>query len=206
MRDRLVQVILNPFWVVPPTIFIEDKVEELRWMTPNQVRAYFNLHNYEAWNQNFTRKLDPGLIDWWSMGPETDKTVFIRQKPHLGNALGVVKFLLTNSFSIYLHDTNMRELFVEPRRQLSSGCIRLEKPFDLAEYLLRGTEWTRAKIEATVAKPGEVLDKSTKINLANPIPVYIIPLTSQLTSDGILRFVEDVYDHNRTILYYIGSL
>jgi murein L,D-transpeptidase YcbB/YkuD len=206
MADRLIYVNLNPFWIVPPTVFFEDKVEDLRWLTPNQVRAYFKLHNYEAFNETFTRKLDPGLIDWWTMTPETDAKIYIRQRPHLGNALGVVKFMLTNSFSIYMHDTNQRELFREPQRLLSSGCVRLEKPIDLATYLLAGTEWTREKIEATVAKPGEVLDRDTKVYLKQSIPVYLVPLTSQMTSDGVIRFAEDSYSHNQTILYYVGGL
>lgn len=199
MIDRMSKVILNPFWVVPPTIFIEDKVEEIKKLAPSQVNAYFAQRNYEVWNSNFTKRLDPSTINWWAFDPDNDPKIYIRQKPHMGNALGVVKFLLNNSFSIYLHDTNQRELFAEANRQLSSGCVRVERPMDLAEYMLRGTEWTREKIESTVAKPGEVLEKDTPITLKNSMAVYLVPLTSTYTSDGVIRFAQDTYGHNKLI-------
>lgn len=208
MRDEIVTVILNPSWVVPPTIFMQDKVEEIKNLPYWEINNYFNSHNYEVWNKNFTKRIDPATIDWWGISAGTvAPDIYIRQKPHLGNALGVVKFELTNSFSIYLHDTNQRELFAEPQRQISSGCIRLEKPFDLAEYLLQGTQWTRPVIEATVAKPGEVLNKSTEISLKKEqrMPVYLAYLTSQMSSDGVIRFVIDSYDQNSDIRRYLAS-
>lgn len=200
MKDQIVRVILNPYWVVPPTIFMEDKVTEIRGLPRWQIRDYFEDRNYEIWNHNFTKRLDPQSINWWSLDPDLDEKIYIRQKPHYWNALGVVKFDLTNSFSIYLHDTNQRELFTDPLRLLSSGCIRLERPLDLAEYLLQGTTWDRATIEASVAKPGEVMKRDTPIRLKNPMPVYTVFLTSQLTSDNILRFTNDIYNQNEVIL------
>lgn len=197
MRDKVVQVVINPYWVVPPTIFKEDKVEEIKNLTPSQINAYFDSKNFEVWNSNLSRKLDPASIDWWSVGD--DPEILIRQKPHTGNALGVLKFMLTNSLAIYLHDTNQPELFTEAARQLSSGCVRLEKPFDLAEYLLRGTEWTRPVIEHYAAKPGEVMQNDTKISLDQPTAVYLIFLTSQMSSDGVIRFMEDTYQQNSRI-------
>ncbi len=198
MRDKVVQVVINPYWVVPPTIFKEDKVEEIRNLTPSQISAYFESKNFEVWNSNLSRKLDPASIDWWSVGGD-NPDILIRQKPHTGNALGVLKFMLTNSLAIYLHDTNQPELFAEASRQLSSGCVRLEKPFDLAEYLLRGTEWTRQVIEHYAAKPGEVMQNDTKITLEQPTSVYLIFLTSQMSSDGVIRFMEDTYQQNSRI-------
>lgn len=198
MKDRVVQVVINPYWVVPPTIFKEDKVEEIRNLTSSQINDYFASRNYEVWNSNLSRKLDPSSIDWWSVGGDSPD-ILIRQKPHTGNALGVLKFMLTNSLAIYLHDTNQPELFSEASRQLSSGCVRLEKPFDLAEYLLRGTEWTREVIEHYAAKPGQVMENDTKIALEQPTPVYLIFLTSQMSTDGVIRFMEDTYQQNSRI-------
>jgi murein L,D-transpeptidase YcbB/YkuD len=206
MKDRMEYVIFNPFWIVPPTIFIEDKVEEIRKLNRWQINAYFNSHQYEVWNRAFTQRLDPASIDWWSITEYTPVEFFIRQKPHLGNALGVVKFMLGNSFSIYMHDTNQRELFAEPNRLLSSGCVRLEKPVDLAEYVLLGTAWDRPAIEDVLAKPGEVLSTDTKVPLTNHIPVYLVNLTSQLNSDRVLRFTEDAYNQNTRIGTYLKSL
>ena len=200
MSDRITYIVLNPYWVVPPTIFREDKMEEIRSLDPSQVNAYFESRNYEVWNRAFTKKIDPSTIDWWKDNPNLDMEIYIRQKPSTANALGVLKFMMTNSFAIYLHDTNQPELFSSARRQISSGCVRLERPFDLAEYLLRGTKWTRAEIENHVAKPGEVMSRDTRVNLAQAMPVYMAALTSQLSSDGVTRFTEDIYKQNARLI------
>lgn len=199
MMDKIVYVVINPFWVVPPTIFREDKVEDIKKLQPWEITEYFASKNYEVWNSSFTQRVDPTTIDWWNMNVDDDAQYFIRQKPWLGNALGVLKFMMTNSFAIYLHDTNMRELFVENQRLLSSGCIRVEKPLDLAEYLLAGTPWTRDVIDRYTAKPGEVLEAETRVALKTPVPVYLAFLTSQMASDGVTRFVDDDYRQNARI-------
>ncbi|UXR64897.1 L,D-transpeptidase family protein [Bdellovibrio bacteriovorus] len=200
MKDKIVYLVINPFWVVPPTIFREDKVEEIKNLWPWEIRQYFDSHNYEVWNKSFTQKLDPASIDWYNMDPNQDANIYIRQRPHRMNALGSLKFMMTNSYAIYLHDTNQRELFVEPHRLLSSGCVRVEKPVDLAEYLMRGTAWDRRAIERYMAKPGEVLDNDTRVQLKQPMPVYMVFLTSQLSSDGVLRFAEDSYKQGTRLL------
>lgn len=208
MRDEIVKVIFNPYWVVPPTIFLHDKVEDLKGLTPEEITLYFNKYHYEVWDKVFRVPIDPATVDWKGISEgTTPPDIYIRQKPHLGNALGVLKFELTNSFAIYLHDTNQRELFKEPQRHLSSGCVRLEKPFDLAEYLLQGTPWDRTAIETIVARPGEIVPKPTEVSLGKDktVPVYIIYLTSQMSSDGIVRFVEDQYGQNEVIGRFISG-
>ncbi|MEK2644258.1 L,D-transpeptidase family protein [Bdellovibrio sp. BCCA] len=202
MRDEVVRVIINPFWVVPPTIFSEDKVNDLKKLSKAQVAEYFTSHNYEVWDSSFRRKIDPTTVDWMGISEgRVPPDIQIRQLPHLGNALGVLKFDLTNSFAIYLHDTNQRELFDTPMRQVSSGCIRLEKPLDLAEFLLEDTPWDRATIQAVMARPGEVLTKSTELPIpkAKITPVYTAYLTSTISSDGVVRFVDDIYGQNAAV-------
>lgn len=196
MKDRIVYIVVNPFWVVPPTIFREDKLEEIKNLWPWEVRAYFDARHYQLWNKSFTQQLDPASVDWYNMDPNQDANMYIRQRPHRMNALGSLKFMMTNSYAIYLHDTNERGLFAEPQRLRSSGCVRVEKPVELAEYLLKGTDWDRAVLERYMAKPGEVLDSDTKVQLKRPIPVYMAFLTSQRSSDGVLRFAEDSYRQN----------
>lgn len=200
MKDKIVYLVINPFWVVPPTIFREDKVEEIKNLWPWEIRQYFESRHYEVWNKSFTQKLDPASIDWYNMDPSQDANIYIRQRPHRMNALGSLKFMMTNSYAIYLHDTNQRELFVEPHRLLSSGCVRVEKPVDLAEYLMRGTAWDRQAIERYMAKPGEVLNNETRVQLKQHMPVYMVFLTSQQSSDGVLRFAEDSYKQGTRLL------
>lgn len=200
MKDKIVYIVINPFWVVPPTIFREDKVEEIKNLYPWEIRQYFDTRHYQVWNKSFTQRIDPASIDWYNMDPNQDVNIYIRQQPHRMNALGSLKFMMTNSYAIYLHDTNQRELFVEPQRLLSSGCVRVEKPVELAEYLLKETEWDRTAIERYMAKPGEVLDDDTKVQVKKQMPVYMVFLTSQLSSDGVLRFAEDTYKQGTRLL------
>ncbi|WP_413559541.1 L,D-transpeptidase family protein [Bdellovibrio sp. HCB209] len=209
MQDKVVKVILNPFWTVPPTIFSEDKVNDLKVLTKAQIREYFDSHHYEVWTSDFRRRIDPTTIDWMGLSQgRVNYDISIRQLPHLGNALGVVKFDLTNGFLIYLHDTNQRELFDVPMRQLSSGCMRLEKPFDLAEYLLEDTAWDRKTIESMVARPGEVMSKSTEIPIpkSKQVSVYTAYLTSMMSSDDVVRFVDDIYGQNTAIKSFLTPL
>jgi len=200
MKDKVMAVVINPFWVVPPTIFREDKIEELRHLSKDKVGDYFYDHHYEVWDRYFTRQINPTLIDWKNLDPQADANFYIRQQPHKENVLGQLKFVLNNNFAIYLHDTNQPALFKEPQRLLSSGCVRLERPMELAEYLLKGTEWNRQMIEQEMAGPGEVMAGETKITLDTPVPVYMIYLTTQLSSDGAIRFSDDPYDQNTNVL------
>jgi len=198
MVDKIYQVILNPFWTIPPTVFLKDKVEALQGLGPWEIREFFDRNHYYVVSENFRTQYDPTTIDWHNI---TSSRVgfFIRQRPNYSNALGVVKFSLTNGEAIYLHDTGERELFNQSNRLLSSGCVRVEKPIDLAEYVLRGTQWNRFAIENHVARPGEVLSRETPIEIKNTIPVYMLPVTSHYASDGVMRFTADVYGHNQAI-------
>lgn len=209
MRDQIVRVIINPYWVVPPTIFYEDKVKDLANLTPEQIRDYFASHHYEAWSGDFKQRIDPTTINWGEISKGAGSpNIFIRQLPHLGNALGALKFDLTNDFAIYLHDTNQRELFNSAMRQLSSGCIRLERPLDLAEYLLEETPWDRTRIESMMARPNEIIAKPTEITVPTNkrIPVYTVYLTSMMNSDKVIRFSEDLYGQNLKIAQTMVSL
>lgn len=189
--DKITYIVVNPFWVVPPTVFKEDKLSDLRSLSAGQVANYFAKNHYEVWNKAFTRKINPSSIDWGWIDGNAD--LYIRQKPGLHNALGVLKFMMTNNFAIYLHDTNQRELFAQAERQLSSGCVRVEKPYDLAEHLLKGTKWDRWSLENQTGQPGQVLSKDTNVTLPKPMPVFMNFQTSQLSSDGVMRFAEDSY-------------
>lgn len=205
MRDKVTHLVMNPTWTVPPTVFLNDKVEAIKNLDSSGIRKYFDENSFEVFSSDFTRTIDPTTINWRGIN-SSSVNFYIRQKPSYMNALGVVKFMMTNPYAIYLHDTNQRELFSEAQRLRSSGCVRLEKPLDLAEYLLAGTEWSRSQIESFVVKPGEKIEKETRVNLKNPIYVYLIPVTSQMNSDGVIRFVEDSYGHNQLILNQVRGL
>lgn len=200
MIDRIAYLVFNPTWTVPPTVFLNDKVQLIKNLDHEGIRKYFSDNFFRVLAPDFKTEYDPTTINWKGINSAA-VNFYIQQKPNYMNALGVVKFMLTNPYAIYLHDTNRRDLFQEAARLQSSGCIRLEKPLDLAEYLLADLPyWSRSQIENFVVKPGQVLDKETTVNLKKTLPVYLMPLTSQLNSDGVLRQTIDTYNHNQSIL------
>lgn len=118
-----------------------------------------------------------------------------RQPPGPTNALGRVKLVMGNPYAIYLHDTNAKKLFDTKARAYSHGCIRTEDAVGFAATLLDGTEWTREKINQTVAS-----GKATQANLATPIPVYIVYFTVAATSDGPPMSYADMYGRDKPVL------
>ena len=205
MRDEIYYLVMNPTWTVPITIFSEDKlplIQGLALQGPEAVRSWFFENRFKVLTKDLKTELDPASIDWINLNPKAS-AIYIQQQPGYDNALGVVKFMMRNPYSIYFHDTNDRNLFAtKSNRLISSGCLRLPFPIDFAEYLLKGTKWDRYAIEDHVAKPGEIKDDDTTVLLpqANRLPVYIISITARLGDDGVMRFTQDHYQQNLALL------
>ncbi len=156
-------IVFSPYWNVPKSII---KKELLPAMAKN--KKYLSQHNME-WNEGN-----------------------IRQKPGPKNSLGLVKFLFPNSKSIYLHDTPSKNLFSEEKRAFSHGCIRLEKPKELANLIMKGDKnWSPEKIDAAMNK-----GKETWYALKNKIPVYIGYFTAWVDNEGDIHFYDDVYSRD----------
>lgn len=192
MKDKIRSVILNPTWTATMNIFFNDKLPILK-KNPN----YLTENNYKVISLKTDEEIDPAFIDWNNV-TRANIDFQIVQQPSYNNALGVVKFPMTNKYSIYLHDTGDRHLFKNNYRLISSGCIRLEKPLDFAEYLLTGTSWTRDRIEAIVAKPGERIEKDTGIRLSKALTVYLLSITVSQTGNKI-QFFDDYYGLNEAL-------
>lgn len=206
MRDEVTSVVLNPKWTVPPTVFAEDKVTALREIIQTQgwmgVDSWFAKGRYTVVDDQLRRQLSPSSIDWMNLNPAT-ANFYIVQTPGYDNALGVAKVMLNNPWAIYLHDTNDRDLFSNSMRARSSGCIRMQYPLDMAEYLLRNTKWNRPAIDAFVPHNSfDVRDKETwvKIPQENKLPVYTLSITARMDNDNVIRFTQDVYKQNAAIL------
>jgi L,D-transpeptidase YcbB len=122
--------------------------------------------------------------------------LFVRQNPGPKNSLGLVKFIFPNNYNIYMHDTPEQEFFSKTRRDFSHGCIRLEKPADMAVWVLRDNpgDWTLDRVRA--AMNGSA---SQQVNLTHPIPVLIIYATVIVTGDGLVHFYDDIYGHDATL-------
>lgn len=118
-----------------------------------------------------------------------------RHKPGPTNALGIVKFMLPNTHDIYLHDTPADHLFARDFRAFSHGCIRVEEPQKLARYVLRHASETPPDRLDELVRQGE----RTRLDLDQPIPVYIAYFTAWVGKDGMVRFYPDVYDRDRAL-------
>lgn len=186
---------LNPYWNVPRSIATEELLPKIR-----RDPGYLEKHHYEliAHSGDKVARLDPGSIDWQQVRPENFPGR-LRQVPGPWNALGRIKFVLPNRFNVYLHDTPERHLFQRPHRALSHGCIRLEKPLDLALFVLQDDpKWTRESLEKLIAG-----GKHHMIPLAKPCTVHLLYITAWAAEDGTVHFRQDIYDRDRLL---VGAL
>lgn len=183
--DRLVGLSLNPAWNVPAPIAREEIFPELR-----KDSAYLEKHGMELFRTTGGESVpvDPGGIDWRAL-EEKDFEFRIRQKPGPANPLGKLKFVLTNPFNVYLHDTPATGFFDRNERAFSHGCIRVERPVELALWAL-GTEseWDRGRLSQEIDSK-----RQAYLPLGQEIPVYILYRTAFLNRAGDLRFRRDVY-------------
>lgn len=189
--DRISHVIFGPYWNVPPTILREDVLPAIR-----KNANYLEMNNLEIirYQGGKPTRLDPLDFDWKTVRASSFNAL-IRQRPGPQNSLGLVKFFIQNTQSIYLHDTPKKEYFEKQNRSLSSGCIRVGKPLELAEYLLRGQQnWDME----TIAKAMEE-EKNKWIPLNRSIPVYIQYWTSWVDAEGNVQFRPDIYGHDREL-------
>lgn len=156
-------VILNPVWRVPQSIIAES------------VGALVRTRPAEAARRGYS---------WTGSGASLQVT----QKAGPTNALGQVKLEMLNPLSIYLHDTPSKALFDQQTRTYSHGCIRTEKPEELAARLLAGTQWTPARIAQTIAG-----GKTVTARLPQALPVYVVYFTARADAGGRLALFDDPY-------------
>ena len=172
----MTHVVFRPYWNVPTSI-AEDEIMPAVYRD----RGYLRRRNMEM------VRGEGGLQ--------------LRQRPGSGNALGLVKFLLPNPFGVYLHDTPEGGLFARARRDKSHGCVRVERPFDLARFALAGAPaWTPARIRAAMAAGGE-----QPVALPEPLPVFITYLTAWADAGGVTHFYPDVYEHDAAQARLLGE-
>lgn len=184
-KDMIRYIDFNPTWTIPPGILHRSILPNLK-KDPD----YLDKEGYLLLTQD-GKKVDPKTVDWASI-----KTMpyIVRQPPGPDNALGLVKFMFPNKHMVYLHDTNHKEQFSRASRPFSSGCVRVERPFELAEKLLAGQGgWDRRKID-TVIESGI----TTRVNLEQPVRV-VIAYSTAVARDGQVYFREDVYSRDSKV-------
>jgi murein L,D-transpeptidase YcbB/YkuD len=171
-------VVFSPYWNVPPDIAQGEPLPEIM-----KDPGFLERTNMEVLEKK-GQPIDPSSIDL------ADPTRYrFRQRPGADNSLGLVKFMFPNQFNVYLHDTPADSLFARASRSFSHGCVRLEDPQALAEYLLRDQSgWTRDRIEEAMHA-----EQERTVKLKKAIPVYLGYWTARVSSDGVMQFRRDVY-------------
>jgi murein L,D-transpeptidase YcbB/YkuD len=186
--DSIRQIVVNPSWSVPRTIAVEDLLPSQQEDPGFLPRLRIRVLAADG------REVDPAQIDWRQLNAR-NFPYRLRQDPGPANSLGRLKFVLNNPWDIFLHDTPSRRLFDLNSRTLSSGCLRLEQPEELANLLLVGAASAAIYIEgaAEAAPTGAPTTRTRTLTLPAPITVYVVYLTSWVTPEGIVHFRPDVY-------------
>lgn len=192
----MTHLVMNPFWKVPSTIASEDIFPKVK--KDRNFLYQRNIKIVKNWNDD--EEVDPEMIDWESVRPDSFPYLF-RQDPGNDNALGRIKFMFPNKFDVYLHDTPSKDLFKRNVRAYSSGCIRIQRPEELAAYLLQGeTGWNQLVITDTLAS-----GIKTEVKLPSPVPVHLFYSTAWMGADGVLNFRRDIYDRDERLTHALHA-
>jgi len=180
INSKIIQVNFNPFWTVPPSIVQKDLIPKMQdqpdYLTNNHIRIFDGRH----------RELEPSRINWYS----EDATHYsFKQDPGSFNSLGSIRINFPSAFSVYMHDTPLKNLFGDDFRFHSSGCVRVQNVRQLVAWLLEGMRgWSLEDIDRVI-KSGE----QKTAQLTKPVPLHWVYITGWATADGVVQFREDIY-------------
>jgi len=181
--DQIEEVVYNPYWGVPQSILINEMLPKLL-----EDPSYLDRAGYEV-TTNSGEVIPSAYIDWWQY---RDKIPYnVRQLPGEANALGDLKILFPNKHAIYMHDTPAKNLFSRDMRAYSHGCIRLEKPREMAAAVL-GTQVSHIDSELGMGHSTEKVPVK--------IPVYVSYFTAWPDDDGVVHYYSDVYDRDQYLM------
>ena len=191
--DKITYLVVNPYWGIPDAIARKDILPKIKkdpnFLTNQKIRVF------EGQGAG-TREIDHHAVDWNAVTAANFPYRF-KQDPGPLNALGRIKFMFPNQFNVYLHDTPAKELFGKARRDFSSGCIRVERPVELAEYLLRShPDWPVEKIRSTLTDSDYT---AQTVKLPVPVNIHILYWTVWVASDDRIHFGTDIYERDAAL-------
>ena len=184
---EMTYVVLRPYWNVPPSILRSEIVPAVR-----RDRSYISRKNYEVTTQDGKAVTSAEISDEVLAQLRAGKLA-VRQKPGPSNALGLIKLIFPNEHNVYLHSTPSQSLFSRSRRDFSHGCIRVEKPAELAAWALRNNpNWTLERVQEGMQNGKD----DVTINLVKKVPVFIVYGTALAYENGEVHFTHDIYGHD----------
>jgi murein L,D-transpeptidase YcbB/YkuD len=191
---QIQSVILNPRWVIPPGILVKEAIPAIR-----KSIGYLSRHQLTVVDSN-GKPVDPAQVSWSQYSGGGAFPYRLVQASGDAGSLGRIKFNMPNRFTVYMHDTPTKPLFERSRRAYSHGCVRVDRPFELAEYLLRDSvKWSLPKIETAINT-----GKTRTVPLPVKVPVYFFYQTVFTEGDNIV-FRNDVYDRDKELLDALNS-
>jgi murein L,D-transpeptidase YcbB/YkuD len=186
--EEMQYVIFQPYWNIPPSITRNETIPAIE-----RDGDYLRKNGMEI-VRGQGDDADPVELSGGTLEKLARGELRIRQRPGPQNALGPVKFVFPNNQNIYLHGTPAEQLFDRSRRDFSHGCVRVEDPTSLAEWVLSGNpEWTRDRI---VEAMNDRSRTSQRVNLPRPLTVVLYYTTASVEADGTVRFARDIYKHD----------
>jgi murein L,D-transpeptidase YcbB/YkuD len=196
LSDTMTHVVFSPYWNVP------DGIAEGETLPAVQADPGFLERNGIEVVDTSGQKVDAGEIDWSSFTTEDGSLPYrFRQRPGSTNSLGLVKFIFPNEYDVYLHDTPADALFNRKFRALSHGCVRVEQPQALAEYLLSDQpEWSADSIKEAMHAGEE-----KHVKLKRPISVHLTYWTVRADEDGTVQFRDDIYNRDARALAQLAD-
>jgi murein L,D-transpeptidase YcbB/YkuD len=183
-------VVLRPYWNVPPSILRGEIVPAIQ-----RDRGYIARKNYEVTTHD-GKVVTSGEITDEVLAQLRAGKLAVRQKPGPANALGLVKLIFPNEYNVYLHSTPSQDLFSRSRRDFSHGCIRVEKPAELAAWVLRKNPgWTLERVQQGMQSGKD----DVTVNLAKRVPVFIVYGTALAYENGEVHFSDDIYGQDASL-------
>ncbi|HPF94842.1 MAG TPA: L,D-transpeptidase family protein, partial [Tenuifilaceae bacterium] len=181
---KIDRVVTNPYWTVPKSI-VAKMLHKIR-----SDSTYLTRNGYYVIN-SFEQKVDSKEIDWSNPDPLGNRYA-LRQRNSTSNALGLIKFLFPNDYSVYIHDTPSRNLFNHEVRTFSHGCIRLENPDKLAQFITDRFVKDELNIQQLISTRS-----TTDIELSNQLDVHIQYITCTAAEDRNMQFFADIYNRDK---------
>jgi len=182
-------LIFRPYWNVPQDIVAKELMPHIRASGV----GYLASHNFEVTDSK------GNVLTSFSAAQVAHGGVLVREKPGPKNSLGLVKFMFPNPYDIYLHSTPATELFNQTRRDFSHGCVRVQKPEDLAVWVLANSntpgEWDADKVHKAMANGPD----NYTVSLKTPIPIVIFYVTAIAAEDGHTHFFNDLYGYDQKL-------
>ena len=183
-NDEIEYIVFNPYWNIPQGIVLQQILPAI-----HKDKSYLTAYGIEVLDQS-GHLLPSSAINWSKY--QTKFPYRLRQKPGKNNALGTVKFMFPNKYAIYLHDTPQKMLFGQSKRSFSHGCIRVQDPVKLAQFLLqKDQKYTLEKTRFMMKGTQEVV-----VRLKQHIPISIVYYTVWVDRGGVLNFRDDVYGYD----------